>query len=79
MLEVIVTYLILIALLLFPFWVLYRMVVSRETRSHLNALLLHDIIKGGLRTFGRLLTGTFRLVGWVAHFLVTEIRRLLRP
>jgi len=79
MLEVIVTYLILIALLLFPFWVLYRMVVSPETRSHLNAYLLHDIIKHGLKTCGRLVAGAFRLVGRVAHFLISGVRKLLRP
>lgn len=77
MLEIIATFLILIAILLFPFWVYYRLSVSRETRSHLNALLLHDIIRSGFRAIGRLITGTIRLVRKFISFLTAGIRKLL--
>jgi hypothetical protein len=77
MIEILVVLFILIVLLLSPLWVFYRMVVSRETRSHLNALLLHDIIKITLSALAGLITGAFRLLGRTLSLTITGIRRLL--
>jgi len=76
MLEITVTFLILIALLPFPLWVYYRMTVSKETRSHLNALLLHDIIRIVLRAIGKLITGALRLIRRIFASMATSIRSL---
>lgn len=77
MIEILVTFFVLIVILLSPLWVYYRMVVSRETRSHLNAFLLHDIIKIILSALGGLITGVFRLLGRTLSLAIAGIRRLL--
>jgi len=69
MLEITVTLLILIVLMVLPFWILYRKAVSRETRSHLNALLLHDVIKG-------LVKGTLGAIKSTIAFLVAGVKKL---
>lgn len=70
MLEIAAVFLIMTVLLLSPFWIYYRMMVSQETRSHLNALLLHDIIKNLIKGIARLIKSTLAL-------LITGVKKLL--
>jgi hypothetical protein len=72
MLEITVTFLILIVLMVLPFWIFYRMAVSQETRSHLNALLLHDIIRG-------LVKGMLGVIRSTIVLLVTGVKKLFGP
>jgi hypothetical protein len=77
MLEILVTFFILIVLMLSPLWMYYRMTVSKETRSHLNALLLHDIIKITLKALGSFIAAVLRLIAKTFALAISGIKRLL--
>ena len=75
MIEVITLFVIMTVLLLAPLWIYYRMMVSRETRSHLNALLLHDIIKALIRGIVGLVKSTTSIL--ISMF--TGFKKLFGP
>lgn len=77
MLEILVTFFILIVLMLSPFWMYYRMTVSKETRSHLNALLLHDIIKITLKALGRFIAAVFHVIAKIFALAIAGLKRIL--
>jgi hypothetical protein len=77
MLEILVTFFILIVFMLSPLWMYYRMTVSKETRSHLNALLLHDIIKITLKALGSFIAAVLRLIAKTFALAISGIKRLL--
>jgi hypothetical protein len=74
--DILLAYRIMILLLLIPLWMFYRMKVSKRVRQELHALLLHDIIKGGVKVFGRFVVGAMRLFKKLIVFLVMSIRKL---
>jgi len=79
MLNVIVTYMVMVILLLLPFVVVLQTLTSERTRSHLWALLLHDIIKWCLKMSIHLIVGVFRLVWKMIALIISEFMRLFRP
>lgn len=79
MLNVIGTFSIVIFLMGLPLVVMFRMATSERTRSHLSALLLHDIIIWGWRTCGRLIVGILRLVWKGVTLILSAFTHLLRP
>jgi len=79
MLNVIVTFLIIIFLMVLPLVMVLRAMTSESTRSHLTALILHDLITGIWKMCGRLVIGALRLAWRGLVLMTSSLSRFFRP
>ena len=68
-LEVIVFFLLAIVLLVMPVFLMIRGMLSKETRSHMIALLIHDLIKAIVKGLASLLRRMMKLAGAIMKSL----------
>ncbi len=63
MAETLLIYIVLLFLIAVPLRICYRIIVRWETRAHLDALLMHDLIRGATGFLRRCFVLMSRTVG----------------
>lgn len=79
MFDAVILFLVLTFFMMLPLWVAFRWFTSQDTRSHLWALILHDLITWIWSVAGRLVVGALRLVPRGVTILASVLAKVFRP